>query len=135
MLYVEDDEVNVLLMEHLFAVSTNWQLECARSGAEGMAAATRRCHQLILLDMSLPDITGIELFRRLQADLRTKHIPCIAVSGEAAPTQINRALALGFTDYWVKPLDLRQAIAKMKRLLKQEPLSVSLREGSIQGVD
>jgi signal transduction histidine kinase len=117
-LYIEDDEVNVVLMEQLFSTQPEWRLQCAATGVEGLTAAVRRRPHVILLDMKLPDMQGIDVFRRLKDDPRTCDIPCVAVSADALPAHINRVHALGFEDYWTKPLDLPATIGKLKRLLR-----------------
>ncbi len=73
--------------------------------------------QLILLDLNLPDMSGFEVFKRLQADPRTKHIPCVAVSADAMPAQVRKTLAEGFDDHWSKPLDLPLVLRKLKERL------------------
>ena len=60
--------------------------------------------ELILLDMQLPDCDGFEVLRRLRAQPATADIPCIALSANAMPDDIQRALAAGMADYWTKPL-------------------------------
>lgn len=67
--------------------------------------------------MNLPDMSGTEVVGQLQADPRTRGIACVAVSADALPAHIDRVLALGFADYWTKPLDLAATIGKLKRLL------------------
>ena len=116
-LYIEDDEVNVVLMEQLFATQPEWRLHCASTGAEGIAAAARYQPKVIMLDMNLPDMPGVEVFKRLQAHRHTRDIPCVAVSADAMPKQIALVESLGFEDYWTKPLDLPATIAKLKQLL------------------
>ena len=119
-LYIEDDEVNVVLMEQLFSTQPDWQLDVAQSGAEGLAAAVRKRPRIILLDMNLPDMSGAQVLKRLKADPRTRDIPCIAVSADAMPTNVRRALASGFDDYWTKPLELSQVVGKVKKLLRRD---------------
>lgn len=116
-LYIEDDNVNVVLMEQLFVSQPDWRLTCVSTGLEGITAAVQQCPHLILLDMNLPDMDGTEVFKRLQADPRTRDIRCVAVSADAMPAQVSRAHELGFEDYWTKPLDLPAVIGKLKRLL------------------
>ncbi|MFN3629780.1 MAG: ATP-binding protein [Casimicrobiaceae bacterium] len=116
-LYIEDDEVNVVLLEQLFTTQPEWRIECAYTAVDGITAAVRTRPDLILLDMNLPDIPGSEVFRRLQSDQRTRHIPCIAVSADALPARITQMLELGFKDYWTKPLDLTATVEKLKKVL------------------
>lgn len=120
-LYVEDDEVNQLLMQQLFSSRSEWELVVASTGAQGIALALRQSPQAILLDMNLPDMSGSEVFKHLKKDPRTRDIPCIAVSADALPEQVERAKALGFDDYWTKPLNLATVVTKLKKALR-EPL-------------
>ena len=81
------------------------------------AAARAQATALILLDMQLPDMDGHEVLRRLRADPATADIRCIALSANAMPDDIRRALENGFDDYWTKPLDLRAFMRALDRLL------------------
>jgi signal transduction histidine kinase/CheY-like chemotaxis protein len=116
-LYVEDDEVNTLLMQQVFATQPRWSLLTVTSGVEAMRSAVREGPHLILLDLHLPDMSGLEVFKRLQVDSRTKLIPCIAVSADAMPAQVRRALSEGFDEHWSKPLDLHSVLRKLKEKL------------------
>ena len=76
---------------------------------------------LILLDMQLPDIDGHEVLRRLRAHPPTAHIPVIALSANAMPEDIERALQAGMSDYWTKPLDFRAFMASIEGLFGPAP--------------
>ena len=115
-LYIEDDDVNVVLVDQLFATQPEWQLSVAMTGAAGLAEAIRIQPDFILLDLGLPDITGWEVHKRLKLDRRTSDIPVIALSADAMPANQRRGRASGFTDYWTKPLDLPTTIDKLKAL-------------------
>ncbi len=117
-LYIEDDEINQVLMDQVFSTQPDWDLHTASNGAEGISLARRQQPQLVLLDMNLPDMTGAEVFKHLKADPRTRHIPCVAVSADALPDQIARAQEAGFEDYWTKPLDLLLTVGRLKSLLR-----------------
>ncbi|MDE2455358.1 MAG: response regulator [Burkholderiales bacterium] len=117
-LYVEDDDVNQLLMEQVFKMQPEWRLQCVRTGTEGIVWAVQNDPDAVLLDMNLPDMSGLEVFERLQRNPRTRGIPCVAVSADAMPAQIQRAHARGFADYWIKPLDLPATIGKLKQILR-----------------
>jgi hypothetical protein len=107
LLYIEDNPVNLLIVQEVLAQRPDLQLHTASDGLSGVSQALRHRPDLILVDMQLPDIDGHEVLRRLRADETTAHIPCISVSANAMPDDIDRALKAGFDDYWTKPLDLR----------------------------
>ena len=116
-LYIEDDDVNLILMEQLFSIQPEWRLHCVSTGVDGITAAVRLRPSLILLDMNLPDMNGVEVFRRLRQDARTRDIPVIAVSADALPEHVEGVKKLGFDGYWTKPLDLVLTIDKLKQFL------------------
>jgi CheY-like chemotaxis protein len=70
----------------------------------------------VLIDMQLPDFDGLEVLRRLRADARTAAIPCIALSANAMPDDIARALGAGFADYWTKPINFKDFVASLEAL-------------------
>ncbi|MBE7427699.1 MAG: PAS domain-containing protein [Ideonella sp.] len=107
LLYIEDNPVNALIVRELVAQRGQLVLDEAADGASGIASAHRQRPDLILLDMQLPDLDGLEVLRRLRADPETSAIPCIALSANAMPDDIAQALGAGFADYWTKPLDFR----------------------------
>ncbi|MDL2339229.1 MAG: ATP-binding protein [Pseudomonadota bacterium] len=121
-LYVEDDEVNTILMEQIFRSQPNWRLLTAATGPEGLEIAQEHDLSLVLLDLNLPGLSGFEVMERLKAHEHTRHLRCIALSADALPHQIQQALSLGFDDYWTKPIDVATVIGKLKdefRLLSE----------------
>jgi PAS domain S-box-containing protein len=111
LLYIEDNPVNVMLVSELVAMRPNLTLDVATDGEDGVRRALEQQPDLILVDMQLPDIDGHEVRRRLHEQPRTAHIPCIALSANAMPEDIERALKSGFADYWTKPLDFKAFIS------------------------
>jgi len=104
-LYIEDNPVNALIISELLARRDDVALHLAGDGAEGLDTAMRLRPALILLDMQLPDMHGLEVMRRLRAHKITAAIPCVALSANAMPDDIALALAGGAAEYWTKPLD------------------------------
>jgi CheY-like chemotaxis protein len=104
-------------MRQLFMIEPSWQLDIAVNGAEGIEKSLAGRPDLILLDMNLPDMTGLDVLRTLRA--RGLHAPhgCIAVSADAMPHQIELAMKAGCTDYWTKPLDLAATWKRLEALL------------------
>jgi CheY-like chemotaxis protein/anti-sigma regulatory factor (Ser/Thr protein kinase) len=116
LLYIEDNPVNVLLVSELVGMRPNLVLDVAVDGESGVRRAQELQPDLILVDMQLPDIDGHEVRRRLRDDARTAHIPCIALSANVMPQDIERALQAGFADYWTKPLDFKAFIGAIDAL-------------------
>ena len=119
-LYIEDEPLNVVLMEEVFRGQPGWTLQVERDGARGMAAARRSGPDLLLIDMNLPDMTGIEIVRSLRAEGATATLRCIALSADAMPEQMQAARNAGFDDYWTKPIDVRRMLRSLARALDGE---------------
>jgi PAS domain S-box-containing protein len=105
LLYIEDNPVNVMIVRELAARWPLLDFHSAPDGGTGLVQAAALQPDLMLLDMQLPDLHGLEVMAQLQADPRTRAIRCIALSANAMPEDIRHALASGFADYWTKPLD------------------------------
>lgn len=120
-LYIEDEPLNVVLMQEIFRAHPQWTLQVARDGQEGVELATRLLPDLVLVDMNLPDISGLEVLRRLREHEDTRGLTCVALSADAMSEQIEAARAAGFDDYWTKPIDLMGLIAAIERLLAARP--------------
>ena len=116
LLYIEDNPVNALIVRELVAQRGQLTLDEADDGASGIHSARHHQPDLILVDMQLPDIDGLEVLRRLRADPSTAAIPCIALSANAMPEDIQLALGAGFADYWTKPLDFRVFLGALDTL-------------------
>lgn len=104
-LYIEDNPVNALIVSELVRRRRDLRLHVASCGVEGVALARSLQPAMVLLDMQLPDIDGHEVLRRLRATRGLETVPVIALSANAMPHDIERALRAGMTSYWTKPLD------------------------------
>lgn len=107
-LYIEDNAVNALIVRELLLRRPDIELHLAADGASGLAAAHRERPALVLLDMQLPDMDGLLVLAQLRADPATADLPCIALSANALPDDMSRALAAGMAAYWTKPLDVAE---------------------------
>ncbi|MBX3607935.1 MAG: response regulator [Piscinibacter sp.] len=107
-LYIEDNEVNVLLVQQLLARWAGVRFVHAHNGRQGLDMVRSLRPGLVLLDMQLPDIDGLEVLRRLKDDPATRELPVIALSASAMPEDVARARALGVTAYWTKPIAFDQ---------------------------
>ena len=109
-LYAEDNEVNVEIVRQVVKLRPSVAFDVAESGAIAFQKARRDQPQLILVDMNLGDMTGIELAQALHADPATAGIRLVALSADALPEQIDAALACGFEDYLTKPINFRDLL-------------------------
>jgi CheY-like chemotaxis protein len=105
-LYVEDNPANVDLVEQILARRGNLQLQSAPDGPQGIAMARKVHPDVILMDIHLPGMSGLEALRILRQDASTRHIPVIAVSANAMPLDVLNGLSAGFFRYLTKPFQI-----------------------------
>ena len=105
-LYAEDNPMNVNLVREVLAMRDDCRLVVARSGREALILARREKPDLLLLDMHLGDMTGLEVMQRLLHEGAIGGVPCVAVSADAMPATIEVAARAGFKAYLTKPLDV-----------------------------
>lgn len=118
-LCIEDNPANAALVEQLLHLRSKVNLYQAADGATGLVMAAVCRPDLILIDMRLPDMTGDEVLRALNAQRETAGIRCVAVSADAMPRDIAQARAAGFVDYWTKPLDAVRFLDGIDALLRR----------------
>ncbi|APW48412.1 hypothetical protein RA876_12315 [Rhodoferax antarcticus] len=104
LLYVEDNRANMELMAQLIARRPDMRLFGAEDAIRGIAMAREHQPDVILLDINLPGISGLQALQILQEDEATRHIPVLALSANAMPRDIERGLAAGFFRYLTKPI-------------------------------
>ena len=104
LLYVEDNPANLELVEQLIARRPDLRLLSAADARLGIEYARACLPELILMDINLPGLGGVEAMKILRADTMTAHIPVIALSANAVPRDIERGLAAGFFGYITKPI-------------------------------
>ncbi len=105
-LYAEDNEVNAELVRQAVRVNPGIELRIAANGVQALSMALSDPPDLMLVDMHLGDTTGLELEQVLRGDARTARIRLVALSADALPEQIRRALSQGFEAYLTKPVDI-----------------------------
>jgi CheY-like chemotaxis protein len=103
-LYVEDDAANLKLAERLIARRPDLRLLSAQDGRLGVALARASQPDVILMDINLPGISGLEALKILREDEATSHIPVVALSGNSVPREIAKGIEAGFFRYLTKPL-------------------------------
>lgn len=115
-LLVEDNEDNLLIYSTILRHSGFSVVE-ARDGQAGIDAAKRELPGLILMDVSIPVMDGLEATRRLKADPDTKHIPIIALTAHALASDQEKAMEAGCDGYIAKPAEPRVVLQAVKDYL------------------
>ncbi|MCR4377380.1 MAG: response regulator [Rhodospirillales bacterium] len=106
-MYVEDSSANAALMQQYFLIIPGGpELIVASAGEEGVELARKHHPALILMDINLPGISGVEAMQQLRALADFAHTPIVAVSADAMPDEVSKAMAAGFDDYLTKPIKL-----------------------------
>jgi PAS domain S-box-containing protein len=118
LLYVEDNPANLKLIEQLIARRPDMQLLSARDGMLGIQLARDNQPEVILMDINLPGISGIEALRILREDPATAHIPVVALSANAMPRDIEKGLQAGFFRYLTKPIRVNEFMDTLDTALK-----------------
>ncbi|MCX9014551.1 MAG: response regulator [Candidatus Methanoperedens sp.] len=106
-LVVEDNPLNMELLQDVIELA-GFTVHGAGSGGEAVEMAQKETYDLIVMDIGLPDIDGIETARLIRSRPEYKNTPIIAVTAFAMPGDRKRFLASGFTDYLPKPVDIRE---------------------------
>ncbi|TMQ16939.1 MAG: response regulator [Candidatus Rokuibacteriota bacterium] len=115
-LVVEDNDKNRKLARDVLA-HQGYQVLEAESGEQGLQLAGERRPALILMDIHLPGIDGIETLRRLRGDAATRAIPVLAVTASAMTHDRQKILAAGFDGYQSKPISVRPFLAAVREAL------------------
>jgi PAS domain S-box-containing protein len=118
LLYVEDNPANLELVEQLIARRPDLRLLSAADGNIGVEFARAYQPEVILMDINLPGLSGIEALHILRADPATAHIPVIALSANAVPRDIEKGLEAGFFNYLTKPIKVNQFMDALDVALK-----------------
>jgi two-component system cell cycle response regulator DivK len=112
-LVVEDNEKNMKLFRDVLQAKGYRTLE-ARSGIEAIELATTKAPDLVLMDIQLPDLDGVEALAGLRGDRRTAAIPVVALTAQAMDGDRERFLAAGFDGYISKPVDILALVATVR---------------------
>ncbi len=115
-LYVEDNEFNRKIVRQLLA-KTSYSLVEAMDGEAGVAAALAAPPDLILMDIQLPKMSGLDATRQLRGDARTAAVPIIVVTSFALSGDDQKAKAAGATAYLAKPYSPRELLAKIRAIV------------------
>jgi two-component system, cell cycle response regulator DivK len=113
-LVVEDNEKNMKLFRDVL-IATGYRTLEATTGGEAVDMASEHTPDLVLMDIQLPDIDGVEALNRLRADKRSSSLPVLALTAQAMEGDRERFLAAGFDGYLSKPVDIAQFVTTVER--------------------
>jgi two-component system cell cycle response regulator DivK len=115
-LIVEDNEKNMKLARDVLQAKGYQTLE-AVTGEEGVKLAKEKAPDLVLMDIQLPGINGIEAFKQIRGDAKTARIPIVALTASVTPTDRSAITAAGFDAFVGKPISLKEFLDTVKRVI------------------
>ena len=118
-LLVEDNAMNLDMLSRRLR-REGYEVVAATDGMRGLSSARSESPDLILMDMSLPELDGWEVTRQLKADAATRNIPVIALTAHAMVSDRLKALEAGCDDYDTKPVDFKRLVSKIESTLRQQ---------------
>jgi CheY-like chemotaxis protein len=116
-----DDYPDALEVWSLYLTMAGFSVVTASDGVAALEAAALRTPDIAILDLEMPGLSGYELARRLRADVATRQLPLIAVSGHSQPSRIAEAHAAGFDRVLTKPCDPDRLCVEIRELLSRPP--------------
>ena len=117
-LYVEDNPANLRLVSQLVGRIPNMELVSAHNAGVGIEHASNNITDLILMDINLPGMSGVEAMKILKKQQGTKDVPVLAISANAMAVDIDLALSAGFESYITKPINVIELTNKLKEFLE-----------------
>lgn len=119
LLYIEDNSSNVKLVEKLIGKRNDITMCAAYLPHEGLDMADRILPDIILLDINLPGMDGYEVLKMLKNNAKTRHIPVIALSANAMPSDVKTGIDAGFNYYLTKPVNVRQFFSTLDTVIAE----------------
>ena len=116
---VIEDEVDILEVINYNLLKEGFDVCSALDGEEGLALIKKEVPDLVLLDLMLPGLDGIEICRKLKTDYSTRSIPIIMVTAKGEESDIVLGLGMGADDYMVKPFRPRELMARIRSVLRR----------------
>ena len=118
-LIIEDNDKNMKLARDVLQAKGYQTLE-AVTGEEGVRLVKQKKPDLVLMDIQLPGINGIEAFRQIRGDANTRGIPVVALTASVTPTDRSAIAAAGFDAFLGKPINLKEFLDTVKRLVERK---------------
>ncbi|MDX1964311.1 MAG: response regulator [Pirellulales bacterium] len=117
---VVDDEEDLLELVNYNLSREGFRVECVATGEAALHAVRKTLPDLIVLDLMLPNVDGLEICRLLKGDQKTKHIPIIMLTAKGDEADMVSGLELGADDYMTKPFSPRVLLARIKAILRRK---------------
>ncbi len=119
---VIEDEADILEVLQYNLKREGYTVIASRDGEEGLDSVRRENPDLVLLDLMLPGLDGLEVCKRLQADPVTANVPVIMVTAKGEETDVVSGLQIGADDYVTKPFSPKELLARVKAVLRRGPV-------------
>jgi two-component system cell cycle response regulator DivK len=117
-LYVEDNEYNLKIVRQLLS-RTSYRLIEAVDGEQGVATALREVPDLVLMDIQLPKLSGLDATRRIRSDPKTAHVPIVVITSFALSGDSEKAKEAGASAYLAKPYSPRELLQMIRKLVPE----------------
>jgi two-component system cell cycle response regulator DivK len=118
-LIVEDNEMNMKLARDVLR-ARGYDIAEAVNGEDGVRLAAERMPDLVLMDIQLPGINGVEAFRQIRGNAATAHIPIVAFTASVTPADRSKITGAGFDGFLSKPINLTEFLATVKRFVERK---------------
>lgn len=114
---VADDDADIRVLVSTILTRAGFHAEAVDGGVPALAAAQREAHHVFVLDIRMPDLSGLEVCRRLKADVETASSPVLLMSAESSTEDVAAAYAAGCDDYLSKPFTASELVHRVDQLL------------------
>ncbi len=134
LIYVVEDDKNIQEIESIALKNSGYQVEVFSTAADFFKAVREKLPDLVLLDIMLPDMDGLQILEKLRLDATAKRLPIIMVTAKTSEIDKVRGLDMGADDYLTKPFGIMELISRVKALLRRTGASQSEKIFTIGGV-
>ncbi len=117
---VVDDEPNILLSLEFLMQQAGFSVATAPDAEQALELIRQQCPDLLLLDISLPGMSGFDLLERLRADDATRSLPVVMLTAHGREVEKEKGMALGANDYVTKPFSTRELVSRVQALLADQ---------------
>ncbi|MET4163013.1 two-component system alkaline phosphatase synthesis response regulator PhoP [Marinobacterium sp. MBR-111] len=114
---VVDDEPNILLSLEFLMQQAGFEVTTAEDAEQAQVLISQQVPDLILLDISLPGMSGFDLLEQLRADEATRSLPVVMLTAHGREVEKEKGMALGASDYITKPFSTRELVSRVQALL------------------